>query len=143
MKIVIFNDLLPKNKSNVFALRLQPHEFSHHTLMDEFAIFAFVATDLKSREAAKLQFDGSCSLVTQYSAEALEEHVWQNCLEEKIEIEFCGGKIVRELQNANDQWQFRLQARIKTLMISGNKVKRTPWVGDVVWCFCIHCWSAL
>ena len=65
--------------------------------------------------------------ISQYSAEALEEHVWQNCLEEKIEIEFCSGKVSRELQNPNDQWQFRLQARIKTLMISGNKVKRTPW----------------
>ena len=65
--------------------------------------------------------------ISQYSAEALEEHVWQKCLEEKIEIDFCGGKIARELPNPNDQWQFRLQARIQTLMISGNKVKRTPW----------------
>ena len=48
--------------------------------------------------------------ISHASAESLEEHVWQNCLEEKIEIEFRGGKISRELQNPNDQWQFRLQA---------------------------------
>ena len=63
VEIVIFDDLLPKSKSNVFALRLQPHEFSHHSLVDELAIFVFVATHLRSREAAKLQFDCPRSLV--------------------------------------------------------------------------------
>ena len=38
-----------------------------------------------------------------------------------------GSKLARELLNPNDQWSFRLQAKIKTWMISGNKVNITPW----------------
>ena len=41
--------------------------------------------------------------ISQHSAEALDDHVWTNCIEEKMEIDFLGSKLARELLNPNDQ----------------------------------------
>ena len=62
MKIVVFDVLLPKAQTDLFPVRLQPHEFLDHLAMDEVAIFVFVATHLRRWEAAQLQFDASSTL---------------------------------------------------------------------------------
>ena len=61
------------------------------------------------------------------SADALDEDMWKQFDKKDVSLEFLGGTISGVVQNPNDEWQFLLEARTKTLGVSTGKLQRTVY----------------
>lgn len=61
------------------------------------------------------------------SAEALDDEIWKQFDAATLTLPFLNGEVVGTTSNPNDDWSWRLEARVKTLGVSTLKVVRTTW----------------
>lgn len=60
-----------------------------------------------------------------HSAEALDQEVWKTFDHEVHDVSFLTGSVEAVINVPHDEWQFRLDSRIKTLAISNCDIPRT------------------
>ena len=60
-------------------------------------------------------------------ANQLDDETWTVCVEDKVEVTMLCARLMLPQVNPNDQWSFRLEAKIRTLAISTNVLKILCW----------------
>ena len=66
--------------------------------------------------------------ICMHQAEALDVEAWRSCDENlQTRATFLSSIVLAPQLNPNDEWNHRLQARVKTLCVSQCLVKRFPW----------------
>ena len=65
--------------------------------------------------------------ISQATTAALDEHVWESLQDSSIEFEYMSLKLSAPQVHPNDQYNFRFEARKRSIMVATAKVKRTAW----------------
>ena len=65
--------------------------------------------------------------ISQATTAALDDHVWESLQDASIEFEYMSVKLSAPQVHPNDQYNFRLEARKRSIMVATAKVKRTAW----------------
>ena len=61
------------------------------------------------------------------TAEAFDSITFEIFDSKQLEVNYCSHPICTCIANPDDEWQFRLDVRVKQIASSSNKVTRTLW----------------